>query len=148
MIAQDNYHRMAKSSLFEERSKLRREKDTNKINAAMLPLIGMNQESNKLHEALVGIGSLLNTAIWSYSGIFEEIHPRLGNNFDSQYHILDNEDKDHNDLGILNALVAMTVVPGMKYKLSGKEWRVCVRATVVLLTPVILGDPRRAEKFE
>lgn len=140
MITQDTHHRIKDSAKFQEILKLRQKEYTTKINNAMSTLVSGTHQFAELHEELVNLGTFLNTMISSYTGTFEAIHPRLGENFDSRFHALENSymDSDGAEAGIRG--VAMTVAPGLRYQLPGRDWRVCVRAKVILVEPSCSGQ--------
>lgn len=131
MIIQDRRHRQIETPSFQKHISLRGEKMVSWLNSVMLPVVGASRESHEFHRHIVEVVSDLNAKVWMDRGIVAEIFPRTGELFNADLHVLDDPDVGPKDLS--GQPILLTVLPGVRCKAPGKEWRVCTPAKVVLI---------------
>lgn len=110
------------------------------MNRIMLPLVGADSAFNEFHSCFADLAVDLNANIGTeVRGEFQEINPAMGELFDPVAHksaSREGDDQDYSDQPIL-----VTAMIGIKFRLPGKEWRVCVRAEVELWRVSTSGPP-------
>lgn len=105
-----------------------------------MPIVGCDSVFDRFHRGIAELAIKLNAHISTDTrGAFQEIRPVLGDLFDPQFHGLDVQEQDPSSFAGQPILV--TTMIGIKYRVPGRDWRVCSRAEVELQrVPVSAGQ--------
>jgi hypothetical protein len=134
MLVQDNCLHFVNDppDSFKKTVQRRREWHTAQLNNAMMPLTGGDKGLHDFHQGVVSVALDLNAQFEAYTGEHEEIAPQIGSQF---------EDGLHECVGLpCNAAssvgkhILATLMIGVRYRLPGKEWVVCCKAKVQLVS--------------
>lgn len=108
----------------------------------MLPLVGADSVFDGLHKCIATIAAELNSNVSTDTkGEFEPITPIMGDPFDPHFHKWTNREQDARDCAG-QTILAITMI-GIKFRLPGREWRVCCRAEVEIFNaPSVSAEPR------
>jgi hypothetical protein len=130
MMIQDNRIRTMKEKPedFSERVRVRYETHLRELDEAMKWLVGCRKEFHGFHQEITEIAGDLNAKIWAYLGEFEPIYPQTEVEFDPNLHLPDTQEYEPQDY--TGRDIMMPTMIGIKYRLPGKEWRICSRAKV------------------
>ena len=130
MMVQDNRLRTMKERPedFSERARIRYETQVRELHEAMKWLVGCRKEFHGFHQQIVKIAEDLNSKIWTYLGEFEQIYPKTEYVFDPKLHVSDPQEHEPQDY--TGKDIMMPTMIGIKFRLPGKEWRICSRAKV------------------
>lgn len=110
---------------FREHMASQQQKFVEKLNTAMLSLVGGNNETQKQHQKIAKVATELKLIIAAYKGTFEPIKPQMNEVFKGLQNVSDTVDPE-------GRLVLVTTMIGIQYSLPGKPWRTCLQARVEL----------------
>ena len=112
------------------------------LNCLMLPLVGADSVFDGLHKGITSIAVDLNRNISTDAkGEFSEIKPIMGDIFDPDFHKWANREQDARDCA--GQTILATTMMGVKFRLPGREWRVCSRAEVEIFDVPSVPAERR-----
>ena len=149
-IAQDIRIRTAREDTppkeFAERLYSRHVSFVKQLNCLMLPLVGTDSVFAGFHKGIANLAADLNGKISSDTkGEFAEIRPMMGDLFDPHFHKLADREQDARDCA--GQTILATTMVGIKYRLPGREWRVCSLAEVEVINVPSVSAQKRASRI-
>jgi hypothetical protein len=112
----------------------------------MLPLVGAGSVFDRFHKGIAKLAADLNGNISTDTkGEFGEIRPMMGDVFDPRFHRLADHEQDARNCAGQPILV--TTMIGIKFRLPGREWRVCSPAEVEVINVSSASAQRRVSSI-
>jgi hypothetical protein len=125
---------------FFKRKRVRQDAFVKRLNGIMHALVSSSNEINSFHVEIAEIASALNMNMKAYNGVYEPIYPGRGFLFDPNLHAIDRPEvlgPSFNPKHLKGNLILFTVVVGVRYKTTERDWVVVAKAKVRLWQPVL-----------
>jgi hypothetical protein len=130
MLIQDQRLRTLKSPSFKAKMNRECKRLREQLNADMYPFVGGSSKAQSLNAEMAEVAVSLHAVLNAYSGAFEIIWPRTGDEFNSELHTLDHVER--HPLDTSRRSILWVTMGGIRYKGPGKDWRTCSPARVIL----------------
>ena len=130
MLIQDQRLRTLKSPPFNAKMNRQCKRLREQLNTDMYPFVGGSSKAQSLNAEMAEVALSLHAVLNAYSGAFEIIWPRTGDEFNSELHSLDHVERHPFDTS--GRSILWVTMGGIRYKGPGKDWRTCSPARVIL----------------